>query len=701
MSDGQDIRDARRGRLFSCLLLIYVVLILVRAAPLIASYARQLGKDRPSALAAAALAGLAALAVLTFALARWFRPTLAAIAAVALTLIVLSGNLIATLIALAILALTLLAGDAVSRLLRGSEAAAGDLSSVFAAGAITMGILPLLLGEIGLLAPIAILTVAAVLLLLRWRRVPTLARLLAQSIRMPRGSSPPLLEALWVAAAIILIGAEWVGSLSPDLSADALAYHLPEALAAARTGRVDYLIDLVPQTYFWRNHETFLSLGFLFDGERAVRVLQFAVGAGVFASALALARRVGAAGCAPLALLALASFPTGNLQLRATYVDWPAAFFLTAAAAEIAASREQAGRLRLAGFLFGGAVVTKVFAVLGAPALALLLLRRRGFQVRSLAAIAAGTLIALLPWFAWSQSRGGFFLAPYVRHVATKTAASEPLVSTFHNEKKPPRFRHGASLAGFLREPYELTFYPLHSEGNQAGYNGMIPLAIFPGVLGWGPLGLLFYLLCAVPAIVGWYLTYDPSVRYLIPIYPLYALFAVEGLRRLTRNFAGRWGALAGASLAAAALSFPVQFGSSGFEWKVAVGIVSWEEEPALRMPAYPLFKYIKPEDRVVFLGEHDRYHCPAGIVYRSAWFPVNRWGNDPDRWREELTRYRITYIVHRDEAWDKVPVLEALSDRLERVARNDVATLYRVLPEPNDPTRAGPRPSTSDADRH
>ena len=680
MLGGQDDRDSRRGRLFSGLLLVYVVLILLRAAPLIASYARQLGKDRPSALAAAALTGAMGLAVLTFALARWFRPTLATIAAVALTLIVLSGNLFATLIALAILALTLLAGDAVSRLLRGSEAEAGDLSSVFAAGAITMGILPLLLGEIGLLAPIGIFAVAAVLLLLRWRRVPTLARLLAQSIRMPRGSNPALLEALWTAAAIILIGAEAIGALGPDLSWDGLAYHLPEALAAARTGRVDYLIDLVPQTYFWRNHETFLSLGFLFDGERAVRVLQFAVGAGVFASALALARRVGAAGCAPLALLALASFPTGNLQLRATYVDWPAAFFLTAAAAEIAASREQAGRLRLAGFLFGGAVVTKVFAVLGAPALALLLLRRRGFQVRSLAAIAAGTLIALLPWFAWSQSRGGFFLAPYVRHVAAAPAASH-VEETFQNGPPIKRPRAPVTGRGLLRLPHDLTYLANHSEGNQAGYNGMIPLAILPGVLGWGPLGLLFYLLCAVPAIVGWYLTYDPSVRYLIPIYPLYALFAVDGLRRLTRNFAGRWGALAGASLAAAAICIPVPFLTSSFDLRVAAGVLSREDALAVRLPEYPLFRRLDTEDVVVIFGGYDRFHCPARVVYRSGWYPVNRWGNEPDRWREELTRYRVTYLLVRDEARDRAVLIGAMSDRVEPVERRGKATLYRVLP--------------------
>ena len=680
VSLGEENKAPRRGRFFSGVLFVFIALILVRAAAVIEPYARELSKHRPVLLAVAALGGAVVLLLLTLAISRWPRRVFTLLAAAALVLIVLSGNLRSTAVAAAILALTLLAGDAVARLLRGREAAQGDLSGVFAAGAVTMGVVPLLLGEVGLLQPIGIFAFAVILLLLRWRRVPELARLLVQSVRIPQGSCPRLLEALWIAAAIILIGAEWVGSLGPDLSWDGLEYHLPEALHTARTGRVDYLIDLIPQTYFWRNHETFLSLGFLLDGERAVRVLQFAVGMGAFAAALALARRVGAAGAAPLVLLALASFPTADLQLRATYVDWPAAFLLTAAAAEIAASREDNGRLRLAGFLLGGAIATKVFAVLGAPALALLFLRRGGFQWRRIAGATLGLLLALLPWFYWSQSRGGFFLAPYVRPVSATAAA--PLESTFHNAPKTGRWRHGASLLGFLKEPYDLTFFPLHSEGNQAGYNGMIPLAILPGIFGWGALGFAFYLIASLAAVVAWYLTYDPSVRYLIPIYPLYALFAVEGLRRLTRNFAGKWGALAGCALAAAAVSFPVQFGSSGFEWRVAVGTVSWEEEPALRMPSYPLFRHLTPQDRVVFLGEHDRYHCPAGIVYRSAWYPVNRWGNDPALWRQELTRYRITYIVHREEAFDKVPLLESLQDRLVKVERRGPATLYRVLPE-------------------
>ena len=674
-------RSAASRSWVSGLLAAYVVLILIRAAPLIQKYViKLLSRHSLLVFLAAGLGALCGLLLLALAIARWPRGSFVLLGAGALLLILLSGNLAALFVAGAILALTLLAGDTVSRLLRGREASEGDLSGVFAAGAVTMGVVVLLLGEVGLLRPPGVLALAAVLLLARGRRVAGLARWLYRSLAIPRGTSPRFLEALWLAAAILLIGAEWVGSLGPDLSPDALAYHLPEALQTARAGRVDYLIDLVPQTYFWRNHETFLSLGFLFQGERAVHFLQFAVGLGAFAAALALARRLQPEASRPLILLALASFPMADLQLRATYVDWPAAFLVTAAAAEIAAAKQDQGRLRLAGFLLGGAIATKVFAILGAPALAILLLRRGGWHWRRIAALAAGVLIALLPWFAWSHSRGGFFLAPYVKSASSVAAA--PSEADSGNAPPVERGRHPTSLPGFLRIPYDLTYHSNHSEGNQTGYNGLIPLAILPGILGWGALGLLFYLAASLAAMVPWYLLYQPSIRYLIPIYPLYAIFAVEGLRRATRDFAGRLGTLAGCSLAVAAIGIPTPFLTSRFDFKVALGTLSWDQALTTRLPEYPLFRHLSVEDRVVLLAERDRFHCPAEVAYRSGWYPVNRWGNEAGTWRRELTRYRITHLFVRDEAYDRVSLVQALRDRLELVERRGRATLYRVRPE-------------------
>lgn len=64
--------------------------------------------------------------------------------------------------------------------------------------------------------------------------------------------------------------------------------------------------------------------------------------------------------------------------------------------------------------------------------------------------------------------------------------------------------------------------------------------------------------------VVPWFRVADPSVRYLIPLYPLYALVAAHGVSRGTGRFAGRAGVAAGIALAVTALSFPVELGSTG-----------------------------------------------------------------------------------------------------------------------------------------
>src|SRR5262249_38281278 len=151
---------------------------------------------------------------------------------------------------------------------------------------------------------------------------------------------------------------------------------------------------------------------FFFGGESVARFLQFAVGFAVFGAALGLARRVGAGGAAPLVVLALVAFPTAMLQLRATYVDWPAAFLVAASAGEGAASRHRPRRLRLASFLFAGAVAVKVFAVVALPALGVLAVRARP-RARSLAWAAVAALFVLAPWLAWSSRNAGSIAAPY------------------------------------------------------------------------------------------------------------------------------------------------------------------------------------------------------------------------------------------------------------------------------------------------
>jgi hypothetical protein len=182
-----------------------------------------------------------------------------------------------------------------------------------------------------------------------------------------------------------------------------------------------------------------------------------------------------------------------------------------------------------------------------------------------------------------------------------------------------------------------------------------------------------------VPFLVPWSLLYLPSIRFLLPVYPLYAVFCAEGLRRVTSRFAGRWGAAAGIALLGAAAAFPVQFGSSGLEWRVAAGRVSREESLAARLPGYRLWPNVSARDRVLFFGENDRFHCPAALAWSEEFLPASAWGRDPSAWRAGLDELGITHLLYRSDRRSEGPLLEALGDRLELVGRDGPAVLYRV----------------------
>ena len=174
---------------------------------------------------------------------------------------------------------------------------------------------------------------------------------------------------------------------------------------------------------------------------------------------------------------------------------------------------------------------------------------------------------------------------------------------------------------------------------------------------------------------------YLASVRYLFPLYLLYAVFVADGLRRATGRFSASAGAAAGLALLAAAAAFPVQLGSSGLEWRVAAGRMSREAYLAARLPAYSLQARIGADDRILFLGENDRFHCPAVLAWRDDYLPVAAWGRDPAAWRAGLGALGITGALHREDRREAKALLEALADRLEPVAREGAAVLYRVRP--------------------
>ncbi len=696
MESGLQEADPGRAwpRLGSGFVVGAVLVLLWRAWPLLQSYREKLtGLHAPIVLAAAAAGALLVFGLLSLGLRR--RPRLAVFGMVLLAaaMTLLSGNAGALGVAAVLLAATFAVGDLVFRLLRGSEAERGDLVSVFATGCVAVGLLVLLLGEAGALSAVSLAAALAAVFVARRRRLRPLVGLVRGSVRLPSGDAPAPIEAAWLSFAALVLLAAWAGALSPDVSWDGLAYHLPEVRDVVRLGRVAPRPDLVPHSLLWRNHDVYLSAGFFYGGERVVRLLQFAVGLAVFGAALGLARRLRFGGAAALVVLALAAFPLAMFQLRATYVDWPAALFVTAAAGELAARRADGGRLRLAGFLFAGAVVTKIFAFGAIPGLLILLARARPRPaVRWLLGGLACALIALVPWLAWSARRAGSVTAPFAdspAELARRLTRGHYFRTSPASGVSAPKLVVGPRLRNLATLPYDLVFHSSRFEANGDGYNGIFVLVLLVGLAGWDARRVGLFCAAALPLLVPWSLLYlpainpvgsrPPPIRYLFPVYPLYAVFCAEGLRRLTGRFAGRSGRAAGIALAAAAAAFPVQFGSSGVEWRAAAGRVSREESLVVRLPGYRLWTNVSERDRVLFFGENDRFHCPAAAEFSEEYLPVASWGRDPAAWRAGLDELGITFLSYRSDRRRDEAFLEALGDRLELVGREGPSALYRV----------------------
>ncbi len=369
------------------------------------------------------------------------------------------------------------------------------------------------------------------------------------------------------------------------------------------------------------------------------------------------------------------------LQLHWAYVDWPAAFLVTAAAAQLAEKKSSgaSGRARLAGFLLGGAAVTKVFALFALPAMALLA-RRGRLGGRALGAACACAALALAPWLLWSHLSAGSALAPYagspgelLRRVASGHFFKTSPASGATRSTVTPA---DAALRLFGL-PYDVVFHSSRFEGNRDGYNGILALLLLLGVAGWGWRGAALFAAASLPFLIPWSLLYLPSIRFLLPVYPLYAVFAAEGLRRLAGPSAGAMSSVAGWSVLAAAMLFPVQVGSSGEEWRVALGRTTREEYLAARLPSWPLWRSVGPGDRLLFIGENDRFHCPAAAAWRFEFRPPSA-SADPSAWTRDLADLGITHVLWRKDRVAKLP--EGFpADRLDGVARSGEAYLYRL----------------------
>ncbi|HEX7251753.1 MAG TPA: glycosyltransferase 87 family protein, partial [Thermoanaerobaculia bacterium] len=652
-------------------------LILIRGYPVVRAYiARFRTAHHPGAFTAAAAVVTAILGLLFLGVWRRPKTTAAALGAVALLLTFTSHNAGGLPGAAALAGFTLLAGDGVTRLFRGREALENEIATSMATGSVALGAGLLLLGEAGLVKPLPLAAVALIVTVARWRRIPALGRLLRETGIgiLSRRRSPA--ESLWIAIVLATTAATFIGVLRPEVSYDALSYHLPEARDLAESGRVR-TFPQIPESRLWHNYDIFLGGGFLVGGEKSVRFLHFLLGLAVLGSVAALARQLGKPAMTALVVLAIAAFPAGFVQLQETYVDLFAGLCLTAAAVELAGCRVEPRRVGLAGFLFGGAVATKIFSLLGGPALLIFLIYRRRSR-RSVLGFAFCALVALAPWFAWSQSRFGFFLSPYSDPVLK--GPSYLIDGTYAQPRPRPGFAP-TGLAGFLKLPFARTFREVRLSSSAEAVAGFLPILLLLGAAGWGRRRFALFGVAALAALVPWYLLsgmrmFFPTIRFLISLYPLYAVFTCVGLARLTDDFRGHWGAAASMSIAALSIAFPAQFFSTPYDMRIALGRISREQALAAYLPAYPLWRFVGPHDRVLFVGEWDRYHCPASYAVKEVDLPIAP--SDSSAWRSILRKLEITHVLYRAD-----PIRELILPAFDRCAReiehHESAILYSI----------------------
>ena len=318
------------------------------------------------------------------------------------------------------------------------------------------------------------------------------------------------------------------------------------------------------------------------------------------------------------------------LQLRSAYVDWPAALLVTASAAQLASRPSSAGRFRLAGVLFGGAVAIKVFALFAAPALFVLALRARPGAMRlgamRIAAAALCACLPLAPWMAMEpcagRLRGGAlrvvsrgacraYRARALLHALAGLGGGsrEPGSARAPGENSPPSVRCGLPIEPFRSQRQWLQRAAAAAAPHRprrVGRAAQSPVSRRGAALSRA-------LVAAVSPV-------DPiSHPRLSSLRGLHG----RGTPPARRGFSGASGRAAGACRARGGrgVSGPLRFERARVEGRH--GRATREEVLAARLPSLAFAGQLGPADRVVFIGENDRFHCPAGTVWRGEFSPV------------------------------------------------------------------------------
>lgn len=631
-------------------------------------------------------------------------------------------------VALIVLAIAWSLGRALTRRVEyRSELEAGVLSVACGLGALATGLF--LLAALGLFRRrwvVALLAVALIASWKSWRALPAL-------VRKWRESNYSTAVVVTMALVGFAAGPLALLPLYPPTEFDGTMFHLPFAKAIASGHRLDFFSELRYPVFPALQH-TLYALGLELDGDvvpailhtasfALVAVLLFVWGrelstrrAGLWAALLWLGTPVAVwTGTAPYVDCSLALFGLASLFCLARYArerqsPW---LFLGGAFAAFAAGTKYHGLFFVALFLVTAVVVTL----------------RAGRPKRALLVVSFVALL-MLPWYGYVT----YFTYNPVFPFAPQVFGWSPwaLETIRQEEDGPPRpqaeqlalrpvsgrpvrsMQHANSFRVLLL-PVNLFLHPEHYRGRPAGpFYALTPFLI----LGLALRHRHALLLGAVAVVYGILWRYTAlDTRYLLPVLPLAALLGCEGLDRLLRWRPHRIPAWPGASiggivtlllvaiLAATTGRIALQFGPLPIGLRARLQFVQEREEVLGAIRAH---NRLSPAGSRVYglFCENLRHFSRRQLVGdwngEHRYVRVFRHLSDPADLYRRLRAMKVTYLILPDtESWHdgrvsyvRIPRPEELASHFEVVYSDPAATLYRLRPPRQIPSRTGPRPA-------
>jgi hypothetical protein len=359
-----------------------------------------------------------------------------------------------------------------------------------------------------------------------------------EAFRSPHTGNRSVADFWAMALLLYVLGAQFLMSLKPEVSADGIAVHLvvPMHMAAHHSWHFD--VSQISWAVMPMTAEWCFSTLYLLGGEFAAKLLPF-----VFLSIsciliVLLCSRLAPRPAALLIAAVYAATPVVQLITGAMFTDALLAAFLLGAAILIIhwTERREAAALPLAGILLGAAMATKVIAIsFVAPCLAWVFFNclswKRGIDRKSMAALLqAGALCAIIaaPPYVTAWMKTGNPVFPYFNDIFR---------SPHYNMK--PNWEDGRWKTRFSwHAPFDVTFRSskfLESQNGALGLSWILLILL----LMTAPRSMFTRPMIAALGIGAFFFLFTWSrasyIRYLVPAFPL-LLFGFAGYLRALRR---------------------------------------------------------------------------------------------------------------------------------------------------------------------